>query len=246
MAGIVGAIIVFLAYIPWTNATRLAAFSQLSTVNKYVKKYDLLKDDQRHFKDFSDWCAEATADTSEVLRFISAYEYLGKGYVEKKVENDIQYDSIYSIYGSIPNEIKEKYSKDRLGNYSYKTANEKRWIHHKKKSYPIDIKGYPFLCKIEHYYKAEEFINIYEGDRKIFSTNCEQHIRNNLTTLLQDSIPLEKEDQFFTFRNDSILIVIDEFHFTKEDDKLYSFTFEHMLIFSKYPLENVSIKSDNE
>ena len=43
-----------------------------------------------------------------------------------------------------------------------------------------------------------------------------------------------------------ILIVIDEFHFTKEDDKLYSFTFEDMLIFSKYPLENVSIISDNE
>lgn len=252
MAGIVGAIIVFLAYIPWTNATRLAAFSQLSTVNKYVKKYDLLKDDQRHFKDFSDWCADATADTSEVLRFISAYEYLGKGYVEKKVENDIQYDSIYSIYGSIPNEIKEKYSKDRLGNYSYKTANEKRWIHHKKKSYPIDIKCYPFLCKLETYYGAIEgdkygnFINIYDGDRMIFSINWEQHIRNNLTTLLQDSIPLEKEDQFFTFRNDSILIVMNEFHFTKEDDKLYSFTFEDMLIFSKYPLENVSIKSDNE
>ena len=198
MAGIVGAIIVFLAYIPWTNATRLAAFSQLSTVNKYVKKYDLLKDDQRHFKDFSDWCADATADTSEVLRFISAYEYLGKGYVEMKVENDIQYDSIYSIYGSIPNEIKEKYSKDRLGNYSYKTANEKRWIHHKKKSYPIDIKCYPFLCKLETYYGAIEgdeygnFINIYEGDRMIFSINWKQHIRNNLTTLLQDSIPLEK------------------------------------------------------
>ena len=94
--------------------------------------------------------------------------------------------------------------------------------------------------------EGDKCINIYEGDRMIFSINWEQHIRNNLTTLLQDSIPLEKEDQFFTFRNDSILIVIDEFHFTKEDDKLYSFTFEDMLIFSKYPLENVSIKSDNE
>lgn len=249
MAGIVGVVIVFLAYIPWTNATRLAAFSQLSTVNKYVKKYDLLKDGQRHFKDFSDWSAEATADSSEVLHFISAYEYLGKYQVKKKVKDDIQYDSIYSIYGSIPKEVMGKYCKDRFGYYSYEPVDERKWIDHKKKAFPIDIKDYPFLCKTVDQFRTYEseqsksIMNIYEADRKILSIDLEQHLNNNLTTLLQDPIPLDKEDQIFTYRTDSILIVFGKATYLKEKDKIDNFEFYDILIFSKYPLKDLKIKN---
>ena len=153
------------------------------------------------------------------------------------------------VYVGVSNEIKEKYSQDRLGNYSYKTANEKRWIHHKKKSYPIDIKCYPFLCKTEDQFRTYEreqsksIMNIYEADRKILSIDLEQHLNNNLTTLLQDPIPLDKEDQIFTYRTDSILIVFGKATYLKEKDKIDNFEFYDILIFSKYPLKDLKIKN---
>lgn len=240
MSGIASVAIIFLAYVPWTNATCLAALSQLSTVNDFVEKYDLLNEKQRQFKEYKDWNADAIADTTGLKNFVSAYLYLGDYSVKKKVENVIQYDSVYSIYGHLSAEIKHK--RDSQGS-SYDDTNS--YFSHKRPDCPINVKKYPFFCKkcrVDLRYEVDALMYIYDGAELITTIDLKSHINDNFSVIRQNSIPKEKTEQVFTIKNDSVLVILDDISVDviRENNQITSLQSNEVLIFSVRPLEDVS------